>query len=305
MPGQRHPANSFRGSHILIGLRDFEAAARSGSFAAAGLELGISASAVSQQVKSLEAHLGTLLFDRKPQSLSLTTPGRKLMIALTSAFELIDNSLSTFRPPQETMLLPMPAIFAASWFLPRMKNFRTSYRRFEVVPRSSGALREPSPAGASACVRYGRAGWHDLDCRFLFNEIVCPMCSPAYLKERLAGKAPEYPSILVSEDRLGVWDDWARATKGLLNATNVSVFGDDLLVVQAAMNDHGLALLDRNLLSRQLALGHLVELPDMPRWETGEGWYLAFEERGQMEEGLVALMDWLLLEVSADTSATT
>jgi LysR family transcriptional regulator, glycine cleavage system transcriptional activator len=304
MPVQGHPANLLRGSHILIGLRDFEAAARSGSFAAAGLELGISASAVSQQVKSLEAHLGTLLFNRKPQSLSLTAPGRKLLTALTSAFELIDNSLSTLRPPQETMLLPMPAIFAACWFLPRMKNFRKSYPRFEVVPRSSGALREPSLAGASACVRYGRAGWHDLDCRFLFNETLCPMCSPAYLEELPAGNAPVHLSILVSEDRLGVWDDWARATTRSFNSTDVSVFGDDLLVVQAAMNDHGLALLDRNLLSRQLALGHLVELPDMPRWETGEGWYLAFDERGRMEESLVALMDWLLLEVSANTSAT-
>src|ERR1700712_4431419 len=72
----------------LAGLRDFEATARSGSFVSAGLELGVSASAVSQQVKLLEERLGVRLFDRRPQSLSVTASGRKLLATLTGAFDL-------------------------------------------------------------------------------------------------------------------------------------------------------------------------------------------------------------------------
>jgi hypothetical protein len=41
-------------------------------------------------------------------------------------------------------------------------------------------------------------------------------------------------------------------------------------------------------------------LANMPKWETGEGWYLVFEERTQTEEGLTALIDWLLMEASED-----
>ena len=42
----------------LNALRAFEAAARSGSYVAAAEELGVSAAAVSQQVKNLEAFRG-------------------------------------------------------------------------------------------------------------------------------------------------------------------------------------------------------------------------------------------------------
>ncbi len=46
----------------LNALRAFEVAARTGSFVAAGEELGVSSAAVSQQVKSLETTLNRLLF---------------------------------------------------------------------------------------------------------------------------------------------------------------------------------------------------------------------------------------------------
>jgi LysR family transcriptional regulator, glycine cleavage system transcriptional activator len=292
--------NSSRGPQVLLGLRDFEAAARCGSFAAAGLELGISASAVSQQVKSLETRLGVTLFDRRPQSLSLTIPGRKLLATLTSAFELIESSLSALRPPQETITLSMSAVFAASWFLPRMKNFRNNYPRFELIPRSSGNLLQPSLDGVSAAIRHGRAGWGNFDCRFLFNEILAPICSPRYLNESVAGSTFTHYRLLVAEDRPGIWEEWARATRGSIRSANVSVLGDHSLVTQAAMNDHGIALLDRNLLSRQLKLGVLVALADAPQWETGEAWYLVFEERVSTDESLTALMDWLLLEANID-----
>jgi nicotinamidase-related amidase len=58
-----------RRPQMLLGLINFEAAARCGSFASAAIELGVSASAVSQQVKLLEDRLGVRLFERRPQSL--------------------------------------------------------------------------------------------------------------------------------------------------------------------------------------------------------------------------------------------
>jgi DNA-binding transcriptional LysR family regulator len=283
-----------------MGLRDFEAAARCGSFAAAGLELGISASAVSQQVKSLETRLGVTLFDRRPQSLSLTPHGRKLLATLTSAFELIENSLSALRPAQENIVLSMPAVFVANWFLPRMMTFRANYPRFDVLPRSSGTLLQPGLDGASAAVRHGRAGWGNLDCRFLFNEVLQPFCSPGCLSETLAGSATPHYRSLVAEDRPSVWDEWAHATGGSIDAAATTVLGDQSLVTQAAINGHGIALLDHRLISRQLKVGLLVALPDVPSWETGEGWYLVFNEQASKEESLTALTDWILHEANAD-----
>jgi DNA-binding transcriptional LysR family regulator len=292
--------NSVRGPQLLAGLRDFEVAARCGSFAAAGNELGVSASAVSQQVKSLELRLGIALFNRKPQSLTLTRPGEKLLLALTSAFELIDSSLSALRPPQETITLSMPAIFAANWFLPRMKRFRANYPRFDVLPRSSGTLLEPSVDGVSAAVRFGKAGWGTLDCRFLFSEVLAPMCGPAHLNEIVQSQATlevHQQNLLVSEQRPDLWLEWAAATRCIGDFAKFTAFGDDLLVTQAAMNDHGVALLDANLVSHQLKINTLAVFKEMSRWETGQGWYLVFEESRSTEESLTALFDWILLEL--------
>ena len=48
----------------LTALRAFEAAARLGGFAAAGMELGVSPGAITAHVKALESDLGAALFER-------------------------------------------------------------------------------------------------------------------------------------------------------------------------------------------------------------------------------------------------
>ncbi len=57
-------------------LRAFEAAARHLSFTGAARELNMTQSAISQQIKSLEGHLGRPpLFHRRPKALELTSTG--------------------------------------------------------------------------------------------------------------------------------------------------------------------------------------------------------------------------------------
>ena len=54
----------------LNGIKAFEAAARSGSFAAAAAEMNVTAAAVSRMVHVLEARLGVTLFERRANRLS-------------------------------------------------------------------------------------------------------------------------------------------------------------------------------------------------------------------------------------------
>lgn len=60
-------------------LRHFLAVARLGSFAAAGDEVGLTAAAVGQQMRSLEDELQQPLFDRGPRSAALSAAGRALL----------------------------------------------------------------------------------------------------------------------------------------------------------------------------------------------------------------------------------
>lgn len=60
-------------------LKTFLAAARTGTFAAAGGEVGLTAAAVGLQIRALEEELNQVLFDRGPRSVVLNPTGRKLL----------------------------------------------------------------------------------------------------------------------------------------------------------------------------------------------------------------------------------
>src|SRR5256885_3372930 len=74
---------------FLNGIKAFEAAARSGSFAGAGAELNVSAAAVSRMVHLLEERLGVALFERKANRLIPTTAGRGYPNGLTPIFHAL------------------------------------------------------------------------------------------------------------------------------------------------------------------------------------------------------------------------
>jgi DNA-binding transcriptional LysR family regulator len=60
----------------LDAIKIFVRVVESGSFSAVARELGVGQPAVSKQVASLEAHLGTQLLMRTSRNLSLTEAGR-------------------------------------------------------------------------------------------------------------------------------------------------------------------------------------------------------------------------------------
>ena len=79
-------------------LRAFEAAARHLSFKAAADEIGVTAGAVSQQVRNLEQSLGIDLFRRLPHGLLLTTAGETYLPRITKAFEDLTTATEEIAP---------------------------------------------------------------------------------------------------------------------------------------------------------------------------------------------------------------
>ena len=82
-----------RGRLPLTALRSFEAAGRLESFTLAAGELFVSQAAISRQIRELENLIGRPLFERRHRSVSLTVEGRSLLSVLTSAFDMVGDSL--------------------------------------------------------------------------------------------------------------------------------------------------------------------------------------------------------------------
>ena len=72
-------------------LKTFQVAARRQSFKLAAAELCVTPSAVSHQIRTLEAQLGVQLFERGAHSLTLTEAGQQYLDSLDTLFERLEG----------------------------------------------------------------------------------------------------------------------------------------------------------------------------------------------------------------------
>ena len=92
--------------------------ARCGSFTAAAQQLGLSKSALSQSIASLEQALGIRLFNRSTRSIALTAAGERLLAASAAPFAAIEAGLDRLREDSDGGLVRINAPqLACDWIL--------------------------------------------------------------------------------------------------------------------------------------------------------------------------------------------
>src|SRR5258707_11112394 len=103
-------------------LRAFEAAARLESFTLAAEELHLSQSAISHQVKELEAYFGLPLFHRRNRRVETTAEGRRLFDSLGRVFDVIEAACSevALSPQAQVLAVHCAPSLAVKWLGPRL-----------------------------------------------------------------------------------------------------------------------------------------------------------------------------------------
>lgn len=116
-------------------LRVFEAAARYQSFARAANELNMSAAAVSQQIRALEARLGAPLFDRHAHAVSLTEMGQAYLPAVQQALvslqEATDGLFGSAK--QQSVFIESVPLFADGVLAQACASFRARHPEIDVT----------------------------------------------------------------------------------------------------------------------------------------------------------------------------
>src|SRR4051812_19427629 len=138
----------------LADFASFLAIARHRSISRAGLELGISASALSHALKGLEARLGIRLVNRTTRSVTLTAAGEQLYTALTEPMaaigEAIDD-LNRFREgPSGRVRLNVPQDAATYLLAPVLPSFVERYPDVELEIAVSNRLIDVIEGGFDA-----------------------------------------------------------------------------------------------------------------------------------------------------------
>ena len=140
----------------LNALRAFEAMARTGRATLAAEELNVTHSAVSRQVKALEAALGVRLFQGPKHRLTLTPAGQELLPALTDAFDGIASAVRRLKSDGEDLHLAVNASLSVKWLIPRLAGFHTAYPQVQVQIAESTAPVDFRPGGYDLAIRIGR-----------------------------------------------------------------------------------------------------------------------------------------------------
>ncbi len=167
-------------------LRVFYSVAEAGSFTHAGVALGLSQSAVSRQISSLEEDLKTLLFHRHARGLILTEQGEILYhttIDINSKVAAAKSRLVESREkPTGDLRITATIGLGTIWLTPRIREFVEMYPDIKVSLLLADSELDLSGRDADIAIRLRQPKQPDLIQRRLFTVHHHIYSSPEYLR---------------------------------------------------------------------------------------------------------------------------
>jgi len=275
----------------LNALRAFEAMARTGRATLAAEELRVTHSAVSRQVKALEAALGVRLFQGPKHRLALTQAGQDLLPALTGAFDQIAGAVRRLRSDGEDLHLAVNASLSVKWLIPRLPLFTQAHPEvrlhLEELPSHATSHR-----GAQAVVRIVPAGRlaDPLATPFIQNHIG-PVMTPA-LAQRFAADPLAAPRLAAQSHPQG-WAIWAAVAGVELSPAPEQPFAHLHFAMDAALAGLGVAILPWPFVAEDVAEGRLAAPLGFRRTETA---FALLAVPGEDSRPLAVFRKWLVAQ---------
>jgi LysR family glycine cleavage system transcriptional activator len=288
----------------LNALLVFEVAARHGSFTRAAGELHVTQTAVSHQVKALEAELGVVLFRRSPRHLALTQDGqawatelRPIFLRLREASARLRTLARARRPVVAVTTIPS---FGARWLVPRLGRFLESNPGIDVHISPSAALVDFGVEPFDVGIRYGLGRYLGLQCEKLADDAWVVVCAPSLrVPGRLRSPRDLARATLLCDDHPTAWSDWFAACRlPEVAEAGRSQFTDSSMLVEAATRGQGVAIARWSLACDEVRDGRLVlPFPAVPPLPTGESYFLVGPRESFRRSAVAAFRDWLRAEV--------
>ncbi len=276
----------------LNALRAFEASARLLSFTRAGLELRVSQTAVSHQVKALEEVLGVTLFERLARGVSLTDEGEALQPVLTDAFRRMSATLSRLEDGEfrEVLTVGVVATFATGWLLPHLKSFSDANAQIDLRLKTNNNRADILSDGLDCFIRFGDGAWHGTDAVRLMEAPLSPVCAPETAR-RLRTAQDLLGERLLRSYRVDEWTQWFQAMSVTPPPTRGWMFDSSLTMVEAAAQGAGVALVPVGMFRGDLDSGRIVQ-PFRQGITTGSYWLTWLKSRSETP-AMQRFRDWL------------
>lgn len=261
----------------LNAVRAFVAAARHLSFTLAAVELHVTHSAVSRQIKALEAHLGVDLFERKTRQVYLTDAGRRFHAQASAALNQIGAAAQALKgqAPSHAVRVNVRPTFAVRWLIPRLPAFMARHPGIEPQVQTSTLAPDRALEPFDLAIRRSTRGWpaamrvH----AFLEDEVVVVGAPALFAGRPVTGpRSLAAHVLLLSSSRGNDWENWKKHVgERALEPAGSLQFEHLHFVLQAAVDGLGFAVAPASLIVHDLASGRLA--CPLPQWRMPLGGY--------------------------------
>jgi LysR family transcriptional regulator, glycine cleavage system transcriptional activator len=295
----------------LRALQVFEAVGRCGGMTKAALEVGVSPGAISQQIKNLEGALGLQLVVRKPGGITLTAVGARYHQEVSACIQGLRKAHRTLiaQARGKGVVISALPLVAARWLTPAIFDFQQ--RHPDTTIHIEGSLVEPDADSFDFRVTYADRVRHLQHAANLFTDSLVPVCSPKLLSTRPV----RAPADLLDFRLLGIdwrpffspppgWQSWFRHA-GVSSGAIVDtlVFSHSSLAIEAAINGHGVALVQSALIAEDLKSGRLAR-PFEQAQELPSPYVLAWNSSAFAKNGGRDIHRWIMRLASRHRSGS-
>lgn len=270
------------------------------SFTQAGIDLNITAGAVSRQIQSLEYFLGKKLFVRRHKKIELSETGRLYLAEIRGPLSRIDAASARIRSentPRSFSICAYPT-FAIRWLIPRWGSLFNTYPELDVRLTTSLNPADFDHGEYDMAIQVMPEGQKiaGLETVKLLDIDMFPVASP-----EVAAQIQTYEDLgkfrfLHGNPRPHDWHRWFEAA-GIsdLNPEQGMRFESSNLALHAAIEGLGVTMGIAALVEDDLETGKLVRLFDIAR-KSDSPFQLAWPTARRNDPVIIAVRDWLLAQ---------
>jgi LysR family glycine cleavage system transcriptional activator len=291
----------------LATLHAFVVAARHESVRRAADELGITASAVSHQIRKLEDWIGAAVFLRAPRQIRLTPLGKRLYRRMSGGFDAIDTAILSARESTVETVLRVSALplFTSAWLIPRLERFDAvcakAGLKISIEIDTTSALADFATSRVDVAIRNLMRPDARLVSRKLLDLSAVPLCAPRVARSLTRPEDLEGVTLIHISGRAEGWQQWLKASgvKPIEPRANLS-FDTIPAALDAALAGRGVMLGLDPLIWDVPAVTRLVIPFEVKRISAGS-YYVVYRRSDRMRRAVKMFADWLVDEVRADS----
>ena len=273
------------------------------SFTRAGKRLGVSPSAISHAMRSLEEQIGVRLLSRTTRSVAPTPAGEQLLARVRPAITDIRRALERVTGhkdhPSGRVRLLLPRFAVTTVLAPKVGQFARDYPDVVLDVTTDDSRMDIVAAGFDAGVHFGEYIEKDMIAvRVSRDHRPAIVGSPQYFKTHPLPKVPrdllQHRCINFRHGSAGLYRwEFEKGKKSLSVSVNGPLIVDDVgLVTRAALDGVGLAFISDESVAPHFSTGALVRV--LEDWcQPFPGFFLYYPSRRQQSAALSALIKTL------------